>query len=76
MICIKIICKYKNICIICIKKIFALKEYKHKRLEIYLNVYNDNFRAVRFYKREGFKILDQHIDENVNRLELLMSYNN
>jgi len=37
-------------------------------------VYSENFNAVEFYKKEGFIVLDEHIDENVNRLELTMKY--
>ncbi|MBE6049753.1 MAG: GNAT family N-acetyltransferase [Clostridium sp.] len=39
-----------------------------------LTVYSENFNAVEFYKKEGFIVLDEHIDENVNRLELTMKY--
>ena len=42
--------------------------------ELSLNVYKKNVRAVQFYQRENFKILDENIDENTNEIEYLMMW--
>ena len=36
---------------------------KTKKTELHLNVYQKNMRAIRFYQREGFKILRGEMDE-------------
>ena len=42
----------------------------HTRLT--LNVYQKNIRAIKFYHREGFKILSENIDKNVDEKEYEM----
>lgn len=40
--------------------------------ELNLRVYKNNTRAVKFYQREKFRILNESIDENTNEKEFLM----
>lgn len=39
-----------------------------------LNVYQKNSRAVNFYRREGFEIRSESVDENTGELEYLMEW--
>lgn len=39
-----------------------------------LDVYAENSLAIKFYKREGFQIIDKHINEETNQLEYTMQY--
>lgn len=39
-----------------------------------LAVYRKNQRAVAFYQRQGFALLQEHIDEATGQLELLMAW--
>ncbi|ORX75708.1 acyl-CoA N-acyltransferase [Anaeromyces robustus] len=45
---------------------------KHSKLE--LKVYMKNEKAIRFYEREGFKLINESIDENNNEKEYLMKW--
>ena len=40
-----------------------------------LDVYKTNTKAIRFYKREGFKIFLENIDESSGEAEYLMKWN-
>lgn len=48
-----------------------VKEEKH---ELTLNVYCKNERAVRFYEREGFQIIERVTDKNTAEKEYLMRW--
>lgn len=65
--------------------IFVLKEAQSKGIgkqlldyvknikgSLFLNVYQKNQRAVKFYKREGFTIQEEKTDELTNEKEFLM----
>ncbi len=43
-----------------------------KKFKLSLNVYKKNVRAVKFYQREGFKIISESTDENTNEKEYTM----
>ena len=45
---------------------------KKKQRKLCLNVYQKNFRAVRFYQREGFRIEREETDGNTGEKEYLM----
>ena len=47
---------------------------KGKKQELTLNVYQKNERAVRFYEREGFLILEKKEDETTGEKEYLMGW--
>ena len=47
---------------------------KGKKQELTLNVYQKNERAVRFYQREGFLILEKKEDETTGEKEYLMGW--
>lgn len=47
---------------------------KGKKQELTLNVYQKNERAVRFYEREGFQIIDRSIDKSTAEKEYLMRW--
>ena len=47
---------------------------KEKKQELTLNVYQKNVRAVRFYERQGFQIIDRSIDKNTAEKEYLMRW--
>ena len=47
---------------------------KEKKQELTLNVYRKNERAVRFYEREGFKIIDRTVDKSTDEKEYLMKW--
>lgn len=49
-----------------------LNDIKNKKERLYLNVYQKNVRAVKFYLREGFEIQSEKIDEETNEKEYLM----
>ena len=48
---------------------------KSIKSEMSLNVYQDNVRAVQFYKREQFQIQSESVDDNTNAKELIMTWN-
>ena len=47
---------------------------KTKKTELRLNVYQKNTRAIRFYQREGFKILLEGMDEATGEKEYEMTW--
>ena len=47
---------------------------KEKKQELTLNVYQKNVRAVRFYERQGFQIIDRYMDKNTDEKEYLMRW--
>ena len=47
---------------------------KTKRTELRLNVYQKNTRAIRFYQREGFKILREGMDEITGEKDYEMTW--
>lgn len=53
-----------------------LDECKKKYNKIELNVYEKNNRAIKFYKREGFYIIDKNIDHNTGEMEIKMRWKN
>lgn len=53
-----------------------LMDYVKKiKSELSLNVYRKNLRAIQFYKREGFRIIDKSNDENTMETEYTMLWN-
>lgn len=53
----------------------ALLNYvKESNSELSLQVYKKNFRATNFYLREGFVVLKEQIDKNVDEVELVMNW--
>lgn len=53
----------------------SLLDYvKHTHSELSLQVYKKNVRAVNFYLREGFRIIEEQMDENIGEIEFLMLY--
>ncbi|ATO18294.1 N-acetyltransferase [Acinetobacter sp. LoGeW2-3] len=42
--------------------------------QLHLNVYDANTSAVSFYQKQGFKIINQGVDENTGHAELSMSW--
>lgn len=51
-----------------------ISKCKEKYEEITLNVYEKNEKAISFYKREGFCIVNREIDKEVNEMELFMRW--
>ncbi len=49
---------------------------KQMRSKLVLTVYKENVKSIEFYKRFGFKILKEQIDENTDHPELLMEFRN
>lgn len=47
---------------------------KGRRKELWLNVYQKNVRAVKFYQREGFKIQREGTDEDTGEKDYLMAW--
>lgn len=39
-------------------------------------MYEKNNRAIKFYKREGFYIIDKNIDHNTGEMEIKMRWEN
>lgn len=55
----------------------ALLDYvKENHTELSLHVYKKNVRAVKFYLREDFMVLNEQIDENTGEVELVMNWKN
>ena len=54
----------------------ALLDYiKDKKARLQLNVYQKNVRAMSFYKREGFTIQSEGLDEFIGEKEYVMEWN-
>lgn len=51
-----------------------LNHIKARNAELLLQVYKKNNRAVRFYLREEFVIVNEQIDKNTNETELVMEW--
>lgn len=51
-----------------------LNHIKQNHSSLSLDVYSSNKLAVRFYKREGFTIADEHIAEDTGFMEYRMEY--
>lgn len=51
-----------------------LNYVKDRFSELSLQVYKQNSRAVQFYLRENFTISDEQIDEDTDKVELLMNW--
>lgn len=51
-----------------------LKYARRKRPNLNLNVFVKNTQALRFYQKNGFKIVCEQIDEGTNEQELKMSW--
>lgn len=49
-----------------------LEFVKERKKQLYLSVYQKNVRAVKFYKREGFEIQCEDIDEDTGEKEYSM----
>lgn len=49
---------------------FVVEKYN----ELTLSVYKENSNAINFYKRKGFKILSEDLDEYTNKVEFFMKY--
>lgn len=47
---------------------------KAKKLELHLNVYQKNNRAIRFYEREGFYIQSEGLDEATGEKDYAMAW--
>lgn len=48
---------------------------KNKKGNLSLNVYQKNTRAIHFYKREGFKLQSEDLDDNTGEKEFTMIWN-
>lgn len=54
----------------------SLLDYtKNKNDELSLSVYKNNSRAVEFYSREGFYIINETIDNSTGQIEINMKWN-
>lgn len=51
-----------------------LNYVKIRKDKLDLSVYEKNNRAVDFYTREGFKIIEENFDEELNENEFIMSW--
>lgn len=49
---------------------------KQNKSKLSLNVYQKNMRAIKFYKREAFKIIKEDFDENTGEKEYFMIWEN
>lgn len=47
---------------------------KNDSYELQLNVYENNNKAVDFYKSNGFSIIKKNFDKNTNEMEFLMKW--
>lgn len=54
------------------KSLIEYEKERHDRLV--LNVFMENERAVRFYNREGFHVIDEMTDEDTDRMEYQMEW--
>ncbi|CCI82154.1 N-acetyltransferase [Lactobacillus hominis] len=53
---------------------YLIKYVKQRHNELILNVYQKNFRAVNFYKRENFTVVSEQKDAETDEIEFLMSW--
>lgn len=54
------------------KKLLASVQTRYD--ELFLHVYKKNKRAVKFYLREGFLVVNEQMDETTNEVELFMEW--
>ena len=54
---------------------FLLNKVKENRDNLILSVYKKNVNAINFYKKNGFMIVCEKIDENTNEIEYTMNWN-
>ena len=52
-----------------------LNKVKENRDNLILSVYKKNVNAINFYKKNGFMIVCEKIDENTNEIEYTMNWN-
>lgn len=52
-----------------------INKCKEKHNELTLEVYEKNKNAINFYKKEGFYIISQNIDDQTKEIELCMKWN-
>ena len=50
-----------------------LDDVKRRKKELTLSVYRKNLRAVRFYEREGFRVIEESRDEDTGEEEYIMA---
>ena len=48
---------------------------KEARNHLNLSVYKENIRSIEFYKKCGFKVINEQIDERTGHPELVMTFN-
>jgi len=51
-----------------------MKKATSLRKKLYLTVYRDNSRSIDFYRKCGFLIIGEKVDEHTGHLEILMKY--
>ena len=51
-----------------------LDHVKTSRWQLRLQVYRKNLRAAAFYRREGFRVLEEGVDPETGEAELLMEW--
>lgn len=52
-----------------------LNKVKEEKMELLLNVYEKNIKAVKFYQKNGFKIVKNTVDKETNEKGYLMLWN-
>ena len=51
-----------------------LDDAKSRRAKLQLTVYKENAASIRFYRSNGFSVLEEQIDEHTGHPELIMEY--
>ncbi len=51
-----------------------MKKATSLRKKLYLTVYRDNPRSIDFYRKCGFLIIEEKVDEHSGHIEILMKY--
>ena len=51
-----------------------INKCKKKYSKLELQVYEKNNNAIKFYQKEGFKIIDRQLDKDNNEIELIMKW--
>lgn len=52
-----------------------LNKVKEEKMELRLNVYEKNIKAVKFYQKNGFEIVKETVDKENNEKEFRMMWN-
>ena len=52
-----------------------LNKVKENKSNLTLSVYKKNINAINFYKKNGFAITSENIEENTNEVEYVMTWN-